>query len=93
MLVAKDIDAVASMNTGFSDRQRAALRSYLDNANDLSIEFTDIAIAPHGSDVAVTFTRRDRFVDAQSGRPVRLEVRLTKVLAREQSTWKIGGGQ
>jgi TolB-like protein len=92
-LEAKDVDAVASMNTAFSDRQRAALRSYLDNANDLSIDFTDIAIAPHGSDVAATFTRRDRFVDAQSGRPVRLEVRLTKVLVREQSTWKIGGGQ
>ena len=92
-LEAKDVDAVASMYTSFSDRQRAALRSYLDNANDLTIEIADIAIAPHGDDVAVTFTRRDHFVDAKTGRPVRLEVRLTKVLVREQSTWKIGGGQ
>ena len=34
--------------------------------------------------------RRDQFTDASGGRPVRLEVRLTKVLVREQSSWKIG---
>jgi hypothetical protein len=52
-----------------------------------------VTITPQGEDVAVSFTRRDRFVDTKTGRLVRLEVRLTKVLTREQGTWKIGGGQ
>lgn len=90
---AKNIDEVAALYVSFSERQRAALRGYLANANDLTVELDDIVITPQDKDVAVSFTRRDRFTDAESGRPVRLEVRLTKVLVREQSTWKIGGGQ
>ena len=89
----KNVDEVAALYAGFSDRQREALRVYLANANGLTVELTDIIISPHGTDVDVSFTRHDRFVDAQSGRPVRLEVRLTKLLVREQGTWKIGGGE
>ena len=75
-------------------RQRDALRTYLDNANDLDRrDRRRHASRRTSDDVAVSFTRRDRFIDAESGRPVRLEVRLTKVLVREQSTWKIGSGQ
>ncbi len=91
-LTAKNADEVASLYASFSDRQRAALRGYFANANDLTVELTDVTMTPHGSDVDVSFTRHDRFIDADSGRLVRLEVRLTKVLVREQSTWKIGGG-
>jgi len=89
----KNVDDVAALYVSFSERQRAALRAYLANANDLRVELADVVIMPQGADVAVSFTRRDHFVDAQSGRPVRLEVRLTKVLVREQGTWKIGGAQ
>lgn len=88
-----DVDEVASLTATFSERQRAALRAYLANAEGLTVELTDIAITPHDDGVAVSFTRRDRFVDRQTQRPVRLEVRLTKVLVREQGSWKIGGGQ
>jgi len=89
----KSVDEVAALYVSFSERQREALGGYLANANDLTVEMADIVIVPHGADVAVSFTRHDRFVDAKTGRLVRLEVRLTKVLVREQSTWKIGGGQ
>jgi TolB-like protein len=92
-LESKNVDEVAALYVSFSDRQRAALQSYLANAKDLVVELSDIAITPHGKDVAVSFIRRDRFTDAESSRPVRLEVRLTKVLVWEQSTWKIGGEQ
>jgi len=92
-LQAKNLDEVAQLYATFSERQRAALRDYFANADALTVELTDIAITPHEDGVAVSFTRRDRFVDKQSDRPVRLEVRLTKVLVREHSTWKIGGGQ
>jgi len=92
-LQTKNLDEIAALYVSFSERQRDALRGYLANAKDLTVELADIVITSHGSDVAVSFTRHDRFIDAQSNRPVRLEVRLTKVLVREQGTWKIGGGQ
>ena len=89
----KNLDEVAGAYVTFSDRQRTALRTYLDTANDLAVEITDITITPQEGGLLVSFVRRDRFTDASSGRPVRLEVRLTKVLVREQSSWKIGSGQ
>src|SRR5262245_28450265 len=92
-LQSKNLDEVASLYVSFSERQREALRSYLANADALTVELTDVSMTPQGADVALSFTRRDQFVDAQSSRLVRLEVRLTKVLVREQGTWKIGGGQ
>lgn len=92
-LASKNVDEVAALYMSFSDRQRDALRGYFANADGLTVELSDVTITPNESGVAISFTRRDRFVDAQSGRLVRLEVRLTKVLVREQSSWKIGGGQ
>jgi TolB-like protein len=89
----KNIDEVARLYVSFSDRQQAALRAYLANATDLSVELVNVTITAQEPGVAVSFTRRDRFTDAESGRPVRLEVRLTKLLVQEQSTWKIGSGQ
>lgn len=88
----KQIDAVAATYVTFSERQRAALASYLGNAEDLQVEVDDLRLTPHDDGIAVSFVRRDRFTDASSGRPVRLEVRLTKIVVRDQDTWKIGGG-
>jgi len=66
---------------------------HLANAKDLVVDITDIQVTPHDGGVVASFVRRDHFTDAESGRAVRLEVRLTKVLVQEQSTWKIGSGQ
>lgn len=92
-LESKNMNEISSLYVSFPERQREALRSYLASADALTVELADVSMTPQGADVAVSFTRRDRFVDAQSGRLVRLEVRLTKVLVREQASWKIGGGQ
>jgi len=92
-LQTKNLDEVASVCVSFSERQRSALRTYLANAKDLVVEFSDIQMTPAEDGVTVSFVRRDRFTDAETGRAVRLEVRLTKLLLREQSTWKIGSGQ
>ncbi|MDX2166954.1 MAG: caspase family protein [Deltaproteobacteria bacterium] len=92
-LESKNLDEVAAVYVNFSERQRKALQTYLTNAKDLVVEIADIQVTPHHDGVVASFVRRDHFTDAQSGRPVRLEVRLTKVLVREQSTWKIGSGQ
>lgn len=88
---AKDVERVAALYVSFSERQRRALAGYFATAPDLRIKLTNVKIAPDESGLAVTFTRRDEFTDAKSGRPVQLEVRLTKVLVQEDGEWKIGG--
>jgi TolB-like protein len=89
----KDTAALASLYVSFSDRQQKALRNYLEAAKDLRVEIDDVTIAAHGEGMAATFTRRDQFTDRETGRPVRLEVRLTKILTLENGSWKIGGGE
>ena len=68
------------------------MRAYLDNAADLKIEIANVSVEPRGKDVAVSYARRDQFVDKESGKPARLEVRLTKILVYEGGKWKIAGG-
>jgi TolB-like protein len=92
-LESKNLDEVAAVYVSFSERQRKALQTYLNNAKDLVVEIADIQVTPHHDGVVASFVRRDHFTDVESDRPVRLEVRLTKVLVREQGTWKIGSGQ
>ncbi len=86
----KDVDQVAAAYLKFSDRQRRAIQAYMDAAENLEIEFTDISTEMEGADLAVSFTRRDRFDDRKTGRQVRLEVRLTKILVRHEGSLKIG---
>jgi uncharacterized caspase-like protein len=90
---AKDVDAVARLYESFSQRQREALRDYFENADDLDVEIDDVSVMSHPPDMVVSFTRRDRFTDAQSGKPVRLEVRLTKILVHAGDSWRIGEGR
>jgi TolB-like protein len=89
----KDLDRLASLYVSFPPRQREALRAYLENADHLVIELTDIAIEPHEHDVAVSYTRRDHFVDHESGKTTAVEVRLTKILVRQGGQWRIAGGR
>lgn len=87
----KDLVQLATLYVEFPEKRRDTLRQYFDNASDLRVELTDIVVRPHGGDVVVSFTRKDSFVDQQSGKPVRLEVRLTRIVARDGETWKIAG--
>ena len=89
-LEAKDVDRVAAHYVQFSDRQRQAIQAYMDAADNLEIELTDIDVAREAGTSIVTFTRRDRFDDRKTGRKVRLEVRLSKRLAFVDGTPKIG---
>jgi len=88
----KDLDQLGVLYVNFSPRQREALQEYLDGADGLSVELSDVSIAPVGEGVAVSYTRRDTFVDRDSGKPQRLEVRLTKILVPDGTQWKIRGG-
>jgi len=89
----KDLDRLAALYVTFSPRQREALREYLQNAAGLIVELSDVTVAPHGDGVAVSYTRHDRFIDTVSGKPQRLEVRLTKILVRDNGQWKMASGQ
>ena len=90
-LQAKDVDHLAMLYVSFSARRREALRAYFDNALDYSAEIADVTVVPHGTETAVSYTRRDRFVDRGTGKSINLEVRLTRIVVREGDTWKIRG--
>ena len=88
-LEGKALDRVAQLSVLFTQRQREALQAYFDNAAELQVEVADVVVMTHEQQTTVSFTRRDRFTDRESGRPVRLEVRLTKTVVRENGTWKL----
>ena len=88
----KDLDQLTALYVVFSARQRQALHEYLENAAGLTVELADVTVAPLGDAVAVTYTRRDHFIDRESGKPQRLEVRLTKILVPDNGAWKITDG-
>jgi ketosteroid isomerase-like protein len=62
----------------------------LANADDLTVTIGDVSVQTRGGETIVSYTRQDRFVDHKTGRRVHLEVRLTKVLVRENGKWRIG---
>ncbi len=86
---AKSIDRIAALWVHFTDKQRAALRRYLDAADDLTLELDDVRIEPHHNDATVALTHIASFVDRESGKPVRLEVRQRILLVRRDGEWKI----
>lgn len=88
----KNLDKLAELYAAFSQRQRDALGAYLDHAGDLRVEIADVQVELRGNTVAVSFTRRDQFVDRESGKLTRLEVRLTKIFSRDNGKWRIAGG-
>lgn len=86
---AKAIDRVETLWVRFSARQQEALRRYFDAAGDLTLEITDARIEPHGDEATVALTQIARFVDRESGKPVRLEVHQRMRLVRRDGDWKI----
>jgi class 3 adenylate cyclase/TolB-like protein len=83
-----DLNQLASLYVAFPDSQRQALDAYLKDVRELRVELVDVKIQPHGQDLAVSYTRRDNFVDKDTGEPVSLEVRVTKFLVQTGGTWK-----
>jgi ketosteroid isomerase-like protein len=60
---------------------------------DLRIAFDNIDVAVVGDEAVVSYTRTDEFADTRTGRPMRVSVRLTKVLRREAAGWKLARGK
>jgi TolB-like protein len=87
----KDPDRLADLYVSFSAHRRDALREYFNNADDFTVELADVIVTPRGNEMTVSYTRRDRFVDKGTSKPVSLEVRLTRIVVREGGKWKIAG--
>lgn len=85
----KQIEQLAGLWENFSPRQREAMRRYFDQAGNLTLELTDVAIEPHDSEVTVALTRIERFVDRESGKPVRLQIPQRIILTRHENEVKI----
>jgi adenylate cyclase len=89
----KEIQALAAVYTDFSPEQQAAQRRYFDNVSDLKVTLADLDIAVVGDEAVVSYTRTDNFLDARTGRPMHVAVRLTKMLRRVDGTWKLASGK
>ena len=44
-----------------------------------------------GNEAVVSYTRTDDFVDARTGRPMHVAVRLKKILRQQNGEWKMAG--
>ncbi len=85
----RDATALATYYLQFSHAQREALGQYFANADGLQVEFDDVRIAVIGERASVTFTRRDRFIDRDTGDTQQIVVRVTKLFARQPNGWRI----
>lgn len=90
-LQAEDIAAVAATHVGLSDEQRAGFVRYFEGANGLDVTLSDVDVLVDGDQALVTFTRHDTFRDAQSGKEMRLEVRLSSVVEQRDGGWLLRG--
>jgi len=88
----KNLDRLATLFVSFSGEQRAALQEYFDGVENLRVRITNISVEPRGQNLAVSYTRRDIFIDRETGKEAHVEARLTKLFVRDGEKWKIGGG-
>jgi TolB-like protein/ketosteroid isomerase-like protein len=88
-LQSKQAEALAALQVEMDDAQRASLDRYFAIAKELVVEVREIDVLVDGPDAVVTFTREDTFVDAPSGRSMRLKVRVSGRLVKRDGDWKI----
>ena len=89
---ARDLRALGALYADFSPEQQAAQQRYFDNVRNLKISIDNPDIAVVGDEAVVSYTRTDDFVDARTGRPMHVAVRLTKILRQQPNgKWKMAG--
>jgi serine/threonine-protein kinase len=89
----KDLTALEDIYDHLTPSQIDANRRYFDNAGDLQVAFEEIDVALGENEAAVSYTRRDRFIDKGTERPTKVDIRLTKIFVRVDGHWKIGAGR
>jgi hypothetical protein len=88
-LEARDVEALAPLQTGMTAEQRAALVRYFANTRDLTVQLSRIEILLAGDDALATMTREDTFRDAATGERTVLKVRVSIRLERREGTWRL----
>ena len=90
---ARELPALAAVYVDFPPERQAAQRRYFENVRDLKVAIENVDIAVVGEEAVVSYTRTDDFADVRTGRPMHVSVRFTKVLRRQDGSWKITGGK
>jgi TolB-like protein/ketosteroid isomerase-like protein len=90
---ARELPALAAVYADFSPEQQAAQQRYFENVRDLRVVLDNIDVAVVGDEAVASYTRTDDFIDARTGRPMHVAVRLTKMLRRSDGAWKLAGGK
>jgi hypothetical protein len=89
---ARALPALAAVYVEFPPERQAAQQRYFENVRDLRVAIENVDFAVVGEEAVVSYTRTDDFADARTGRPMHISVRFTKVLRRQDGSWKITGG-
>jgi CHAT domain-containing protein/ketosteroid isomerase-like protein len=91
-LESRNVDQIAALQEQMTDAQRQKLQTYFEIAPDLKVQISGVDVLRQGNEAAATFTRRDEFTDAKTGKKVHLEVTTTGMLRKEpDGDWKIVG--
>jgi TolB-like protein len=88
-----NLDALAGLYVEFPPEQRTALVRYFKDSRDLRVTLEDIDVAIAGNEAMVSYTRKDDFVDAPTGRPMHVSGRVTKLLRRTDGQWRLAPGR
>jgi hypothetical protein len=86
-LSAKDIDTLATLEQSMGADQRSALKLYFDRAKNLVVRLSDLEVLVEGVQALATYTREDTFIDARTGQPMHLKVRISNRLTRSGNRW------
>ncbi len=90
-LESKDIQALATVHVEMTDKMRSSLTRYFENAEQLSVQFSDVVVLVENDKALATFTRSDEFTDTRSDREVRMEIRVSTTIEKRDGVWKIRG--
>jgi TolB-like protein/ketosteroid isomerase-like protein len=89
----RQMQELAAVYTNFPPEQQAAQQRYFDNVRELRVGIDNVDMAVVGDEAVVSYTRTDDFLDARTGRPMHVAVRLTKTLRRVEGAWKMASGK
>jgi ketosteroid isomerase-like protein len=89
----RDLAMLENVYETFTTAQRQANAEYFQNAQDLKVTISDVAISVSGDKAAVSYTREDEFFDTKTGQKVKLDARFTKIFVRTDAGWRMSLGK
>ena len=86
---AKDLTLLDKVYDVLTPAQKEANTRYFQHTQDLQVRIRDVDIAVRDDKAVVVYTREDQFVDAQSGKSIKLATRFTKLFILLDGEWKM----